>query len=112
MKIYICGPVTGTVDADIRFADAEARLKMQYPEADVINPVSLCTRLTQAYKPKVPDWEDYMSLCFPYLLRSDNVYLLPGWERSKGCRVEIAIAHALNIKVMPDPACYEKQNGG
>lgn len=112
MRIYICGPVTGTADADVRFADAETRLKMQYPEADVINPVAISAHLTDAYKPKVPEWEDYMAVCFPYLLRSDMVFVLPGWAKSKGCRVEIAVAHAMNIKVTPDPACYEKTNGG
>lgn len=35
------------------------------------------------------------------LVGSDVVVVLPGWEDSKGCVIEVTLAHALRIPVLP-----------
>ena len=45
------------------------------------------------------DWNDYMRDAIGLLIDCDAVALLPGWERSKGARLEFTIAHDLGIRV-------------
>jgi hypothetical protein len=43
-------------------------------------------------------WEDYMKRDLVLLLRCDYIYLLDGWEYSKGARLEYNIACDVGIK--------------
>jgi nucleoside 2-deoxyribosyltransferase len=46
-----------------------------------------------------PTWQDWMRLSLAQLLRCDAVVMLPGWWRSKGARIEWAVAKLLGIPV-------------
>jgi hypothetical protein len=44
-------------------------------------------------------WVYYMKKAIPMLLEADCIYMLDGWETSKGARLEFSIATQLNISV-------------
>lgn len=91
MRIYISGPISGTTDYRQRFAKAEAELQeMGY---DTINPArlgSVASDLTH---------KQYMKLCLKLLRMADAIYMLEGYEYSKGAMIEFRRAHVYpNIK--------------
>lgn len=55
-----------------------------------VNP--LCNGL-----PASATWEDHMKVDIKLMLDCDVVYLLPGWEDSKGARIEKELADVLGI---------------
>ncbi len=93
MKIYISGKITGTTDFAERFAKAEEHLRKQ--GFDVINPVKECADI-----PEDASWEIYMRRCVKLLADCKYIYLLKGWDNSKGAIVEKWLAHSLGIETM------------
>lgn len=90
MHIYISGPITGTADYIRRFTEAEnTLLKMGYSP---INPVS--------YSPVGESWEYYMRQDIMKLMYCDSIYMLKGWRRSKGARLEYKIAREMGFKII------------
>jgi hypothetical protein len=41
-----------------------------------------------------------MREAFKYLLEADTVVILPGWEESKGARIEITVAQELGLNLV------------
>ncbi|MFW5632180.1 MAG: DUF4406 domain-containing protein [Acetivibrio ethanolgignens] len=85
MKIYISGPVSGTKDANIRFAAAEAALEAEGHE--VINPVKVNGQL-----PEQTTYREYMNMSFMMLDMCDCIFMLKGWQESQGARMELGQA--------------------
>lgn len=92
MKVYISGKVTGTTDYMTRFGDAEARLIQK--GYTVLNPVAVTQNL-----PQDTTWQGYMAIALAMLLQADAIYMLSGWETSKGAAVERAVADSLGLLV-------------
>lgn len=92
-KVYISGPMTGRPDNNIdEFNKAEdLLLKAGY---EVLNPASNGLADTAL-------WEDHMRADLRMLTMADALAFLPDWERSRGARLEIEVAHALNIPTRP-----------
>lgn len=90
MKYYIAGPITDVPDYRKRFDAAAAFLCVPNAEDRAINPAVLPEGLSKT---------DYMAICLPMLMRADRVFLLPGWERSKGAQIEKALAEYCGIPV-------------
>lgn len=44
-------------------------------------------------------WDFYLRLGLAQLLECDSVVVLPGWENSRGARLELAVAEALGMTV-------------
>jgi hypothetical protein len=64
---------------------------------DVVNPAKFFAGdVTQP-------WADYMHLSLREILaaRVDSVIMLPGWENSKGAKIEVAVAREMNINTVP-----------
>ena len=87
-RIYISGPITGVSDPFPAFA----RVSQIYRKKGyrVLNP----GRLGRTD----PDWAFRRALRM--LLRSDEVAVLVGWEKSKGARLEVRIAFDLGLPVV------------
>jgi hypothetical protein len=93
MVVYISGKVTG-LDIEISkqlFQDAETKLiELGY---EVINPLKLPNDHDKT-------WESYMRVCITYLTKCDAIYMIDGWENSKGANLEYYLAYELKLKVI------------
>ena len=86
MRIYISGPITNVLDYKEKFARAEQNLKTKYPDAEIINPTVL---------DKLPlTYDEYMELDLRLLGMCEGIYMMEGWEDSKGANREYGYALA------------------
>ena len=79
MKVYIAGKITGNENYREEFARAQAELEKD--GHTVLNPAVLPEGLTKG---------EYMRICFSMIDIADEVRFLPGWQDSKGAKVEYA----------------------
>lgn len=89
-KVYISGPITG-IDFGNRFAFMAARCGLELCGYEVVDPSEV----------KLDDdasWADYMRADLKLLLDCDFIFMLEGWEKSRGARIELALAKNLRIK--------------
>ena len=89
MKIYIAGPMTGYEDYNRDAFNAEAEI-MKLAGRTPLNPAILPGGLTQA---------QYMDICLAMIRAADAIYLLNGYEESKGALAELAYAEKLGLEV-------------
>jgi hypothetical protein len=91
-RCYIAGPMTGIEDLNFP-AFRRAALRLRTAGYYVVSPAELN-----------PDpamrWEDAMRADIPELCGCDVIALLPGWENSRGARIEKLIADALKLRVI------------
>lgn len=89
---YICGPITGHDEAVVRrrFADAADGLRKRG-----LVPVS---PLDNGLPWNAP-WEDHVKTSLRMMLCCDGLYVLEGWEDSRGCRLEVKLARDLAMNV-------------
>jgi hypothetical protein len=94
MRIYLSGPMTGIENFNFdAFHEAAKNLRTLCNE--VINPAEHFGGDTSRKR------SEYMRKDIATLLDNiDAVAVLPGWERSKGARLEVAIARELDMKVL------------
>ena len=96
-SIYICGPVSGTDDYIQRFSECEKRLIETF-DGSVFNPVKY---LQGKYKePEKIEWGILMLSCLQILTPArnfTNIYLMSGWEKSHGARIEQLWAERLGL---------------
>lgn len=92
-RLYLSGPITGTSDYMKRFANAEENLiKEGY---SVINPAKV-----NAQMPSDTSYAQYMKMSLTMLDMSDIIYMLDGWENSRGAKIEHQFAEINNIRIM------------
>lgn len=93
MKVYISGKITGTTDYIERFQAAADRLKND--GYDVVNPAEINSHL-----PEGTTYEQYMEESIKLLQTCDCIYMLRGWEESKGAKREYhyAVEHNYIIR--------------
>ena len=85
--VYLSGPITGAKNARENFAKAtEVLQKFATPRnVYILNPyLRHPSGLTNT---------DYMHLSFAEIDVADDVAMLPGWEDSDGCNLELAYAN-------------------
>lgn len=91
-RIYISGPMTGMPELNFpAFNRAAAGLRSLGHE--VVNPAEL-----DALDTIELSWEDYLRRDIKLLVDCNAIALLPGWEKSRGARLEVHIADALGMK--------------
>lgn len=87
--VYLAGKVTGLdyKTAQLQFDNAAAYLEIN--GYDPISPMDFvhpqCT------------WEEAMKLCITFLPWADMIWMLPGWQDSKGATLEREIAMKTGI---------------
>lgn len=89
---YIAGPMTGIKDYNYPAFNSAARRLAPF-EFNLINPA-------QNFIKGRPGWIDYMKLSIKQVLQSDIIITLPGWERSRGAQIEVAVAQGCFIPVV------------
>lgn len=96
MRVYISGPVSGIADLNRPAFDA-ATAHIRAEGLEPVNPLDLVP-----YRPELT-WLDYMRSDVAALMACDEVRVLPGWELSRGARIEVGLALDLGIPVRPAP---------
>lgn len=88
--VYISGPMSGYEDLNFpAFFKAEESLRnMGY---QTINPAAI--------EQPVKSWEACMKKDIRELMEADAVVTLPGWEDSKGAKIEVNLAVTLGMEV-------------
>lgn len=94
MKVYISGPITGLPNKNKEAFDSLG-CKLRELGFEVLNPFDL------DYPGFNSEgcWFKYMQRDLAQLVYCNAVCLLPGWEESKGARLEVTIAKQLNMPV-------------
>lgn len=87
MRIYISGPITGTDDYMERFAKVEKELTEKGHM--VYNPAKINSNM-----PNGTTYEEYMKVSFCLLDMADAIYIMSGWEKSKGSNREFYYARS------------------
>jgi len=97
MKIYIAGPITGIPDrnreAFERVAAYFRGIGHEVVSPLEVNPPGSCN-----------NWNEAMRRDIPHLVSCDAVYLLPGWEKSRGAQIEQRLAFDLGLEILTPSA--------
>lgn len=93
MKVYISGPITDTDDYIERFDKAQKYLESL--GCSVINPALVNSNL-----PDDTTYDQYMKMSIAMLEMCDAIYLLHGYEKSRGANLELWKARKLGIQVL------------
>ena len=90
MKVYISGKISETNIEDTRadFEIIEQRIRREGHE--VVNPFKI------KYSKKTP-LEYYMRANIIEMMKCDSIYLVKGWQYSKGAKIEVQLAIDLNF---------------
>lgn len=103
-RYYIAGPMTGYADLNFpSFYYAEDELVARGIE--VINPARINPDLHA-------DWLECMRVDIKYLVDCDGVYMLKGWEKSRGAAIEHFIAVSLGLHVEYENGAYNHRVDG
>ena len=85
MRIYISGPMTGIEEFEKAFEKAEQELRLQ--GHDAVNPVRLSGIIRSDMK-----YEEWLKLDMALLDVCDAIYMLSGWQNSRGANREYGFA--------------------
>jgi hypothetical protein len=95
MTVYLSGPMTGLPEFNHPFF-AETAAALRGAGYTVVSPHELAgPGLT---------WEEYMRIDLRALLDGpEAIVMLPGWEASRGARIELETAKAIGLDVLTWP---------
>ena len=97
--IYISGAITHDPDYMNHFIKAETDIYFEVAKGNmdftsVINPAKVSLHLPIGFS-----HDDYMHVCFAMLDMCQAIYMLNGWEYSKGGRMEHIYAKNLGLEI-------------
>ena len=98
--IYISGAITGKKNYMADFRNAEMHLAKQIAKGNlqytsVINPAKVNSVLPLDF-----EWKDYMEVCYRLIDLCDGIYMLKGFETSKGANRELVYAKNMGLEVI------------
>ena len=91
MKIYLSGKITGDPDYARKFLEAANLLDEAGYEP--LNPAAIVL--------EKEGWQSAMKQAVRLMLTGDGAALLPGWEQSRGAKIEAALAKAIGMPAKP-----------
>jgi hypothetical protein len=92
-KVYISGAIAHYEMNERKEAFANAEMRLQSMGFNPVNP----------FKNGLPDeahWREHMRADIRLLLDCEFIYMLQGWELSKGAKLELDVASSCGIKVL------------
>lgn len=92
-KMYLSGPMTGIENYNHELFHRVAH------EFRTVN-FMVCSPAEFFDGDRTKERKEYMREAIKYLLEADTIVLLPGWENSKGAKLEAAIATELDLNIM------------
>lgn len=96
-RLYISGPMTGIPEYNYP-AFMKAAMWLREKGFEVVNPAELSTPSDDK------QWVDYMREDIKHLVDCTAIYMLKGWEASKGAKLELLIAEGLGMRVLHEGA--------
>lgn len=94
--LYLAGPITGNLDFRNDFA--AAKLEVAQLGYVPISPLEVC--MDAGLVEGQHSWKEFMQHDIRALIVCDGVYMLRGWEDSRGARIEQFLANALDLLVL------------
>lgn len=91
IRIYLAGPMTGLPEFNYPAFHAEAA-RLRQLGYHVENPA-------ENNAPADTTWSGYLRLALTQLIACEAIALLPGWDKSKGARLEYHVASELGMQV-------------
>lgn len=99
LNIYVAGPITGqrdTVPQRFMQGDTEVRALGYNP----VNPIEVNGWQDLGDGDLPENWRLYLRRDIHTLAECDGIYLLRGWENSRGARLEKLIADGLDLIIL------------
>lgn len=90
-RVYLSGPITNTKNYKGLFMFAEELAALDDAE-QIYNPA--------AQIPASSSWEQAMHRCLSEITNYDTVVMLPGWNTSRGARLECDVALACGMHIV------------
>lgn len=92
-KVYISGPIAGYDLEERKLAFLKVQHMLESKGCVPVNP----------FDNGIPDdahWRLHMRADIRMLLDCHDIYMMPGWELSKGCKLELDVASSCGIDVI------------
>ena len=96
MKYYLSGPMTGIENHNFPLFNQVAE-NLRQCHHDIVNPAELGEMPEPTGKPT--DWYWYLKRDIKAMIDCDAVILLPNWNESRGARLEVHVAHQLDLYI-------------
>lgn len=91
-KVYISGPIAGYELEERHLAFLKVQHMLEEKGFEPVNPFDNGL-------PVDAHWRQHMRADIAMLLQCDYIYMMPGWELSKGCKLELDVASSCGIEV-------------
>jgi hypothetical protein len=92
-KMYLSGPMTGLPNYNHELFN---RVAQEFRQVGF----SVCSPAEFFDGDITKERKEYMREAVKYMLEADTIVLLPGWQESKGARLEAAIATELDLTIV------------
>lgn len=93
MKVYISGPITGLPYKEVEKAFSKAEKRLKEEGYEVVSPL-------KNGLPRESTWNEHMRADIKLLLDCDAIYLLKGYQDSKGAMIEYDLARILHFETI------------
>jgi len=100
-KIYISGPISGRSLEEAKDEFSRYAKKIGSMGMNPVNP------FYNNVKDDAP-WETHMKADLKIMLDCDEVHMLPGWEKSKGAKIELRVAKDMGMTIVHVPSTDSK----